>query len=39
MKTLVLAALLATSALASSAQAGIMIDATKGPISVTVSGN
>ncbi len=38
MKTLVLAALLATSALASSAQAGIMIDATKGPIMITVSG-
>lgn len=38
MKTLVLAALLATSAIASTAQAGIMIDATQGPIMVTVSG-
>ena len=39
MKTLFLAALLATSAIASTAQAGIMIDATKGPIMITISGN
>ncbi len=38
MKTFILAALLATSALASSAQAGLMIDATQGPIMVTVTG-
>lgn len=38
MKTFILAALLATSALASTAQAGLMIDATHGPIMVTVSG-
>jgi hypothetical protein len=38
MKSFILAALVATSALASTAQAGIMIDATQGPITVTVSG-
>lgn len=37
MKTFILAALIATSALAGSANAGLMIDATKGPINVTVS--
>lgn len=38
MKTFILAALLATSAFAGSANAGLMIDATQGPIKVTVSG-
>ena len=38
MKSFILAVLVATSALASTAQAGIMIDATQGPITVTVSG-
>jgi hypothetical protein len=38
MKSFILAALIATSAFASTAQAGIMIDATQGPIMVTVSG-
>ena len=38
MKSFILAALVAASALASTAQAGIMIDATQGPITVTVSG-
>lgn len=37
MKTFILAAVIATSALASAAQAGLMIDATHGPIMVTVS--
>lgn len=37
MKTFILAAVLAVSALASGAQAGLMIDATQGPIMVTVS--
>jgi hypothetical protein len=36
MKSFILAALIATSAFASTAQAGIMIDATQGPITVTV---
>lgn len=38
MKTFVLAALLATSAFAATANAGLMIDATQGPIMITVSG-
>ena len=38
MKSFIFAVLVATSALASTAQAGIMIDATKGPIMITVSG-
>ena len=38
MKTFILAALVAASAFASSANAGLMIDATQGPIMITVSG-
>lgn len=38
MKTFILAALIATSALGSAANAGLLIDATKGPIMVTVTG-
>ena len=38
MKTFILAALIATSALGSAANAGLLIDATKGPISIVVDG-
>lgn len=38
MKTFILATLLSVSAFAGAANAGLMIDATHGPISVTVSG-
>ncbi len=39
MKTLILAALLSVSAFSGAANAGLMIDATKGPIHVTVTGH
>lgn len=38
MKTFILATILAASAFATGANAGLMIDATHGPIMVTVSG-
>jgi hypothetical protein len=38
MKTLILATLVAVSALGSAANAGLMIDATQGPIMITVDG-
>lgn len=38
MKTLILSTFVALSALASTAHAGLMIDATHGPIKVTVDG-
>ncbi len=39
MKTFILATLLSATAFAGAANAGLMVDATKGPIEITVSGN
>lgn len=39
MKTFILATLLSATAFAGAANAGLMVDATKGPIQITVSGN
>lgn len=39
MKTFILSTLVALSALASTANAGLLIDATKGPIQIVVDGN
>ncbi len=38
MKTLIVTALVALSSLTASANAGLMIDATQGPITITVDG-
>ena len=39
MKTFILATLLSATAFAGAANAGLMVDATKGPIQITVSGS